>query len=141
MEDLLHGSFFKLVLMFLKWFDCFPKLPWSSSSTKILMNWYKKAFQVISDKTDLFNTWIHVGGHGHRPSYPWLLRSYAAVLPKSKVVTKHFSWGRQVLEEQYEQHANIWSMFHIKVICQRFCIKKSLTFWVIRARHIWSICL
>ena len=39
MEALSNGPPFKLVLMFLKWFECFPKRLWFSSSTKIL-NFY-----------------------------------------------------------------------------------------------------
>lgn len=72
-EIIIHGSvikwFFKLVLMFFKWFKCFPKRLWYSSSTKILsfyllwylretcwfkVNWYN-TFQLISNKTSIFN--------------------------------------------------------------------------------------
>ena len=39
MQDFSNGSFFKLVLMFLKWLEHFPKRLWFSSSMKIL-NFY-----------------------------------------------------------------------------------------------------
>ena len=36
MEALSNGPFFKLVSMFLKWFECLPKRLWFSISTKIM---------------------------------------------------------------------------------------------------------
>ena len=39
MEALSNGLLFKLILMFLKWFECFPKKLWFSISTEIL-NFY-----------------------------------------------------------------------------------------------------
>ena len=70
-EDLWHGLFFKLVLMFLKRFECFPKktlvdefnedleflLFIASSRNLILQNErIRKNSQLISKGTDLFKT-------------------------------------------------------------------------------------
>ena len=85
MEALLNGSFFRLVLMFLKWFECFSKTIWFSSST-IGNAVIRKTLQPISSKTELFNKSIHNWG-SHGPSAHPLAPTFLLLVQK----TSHYS--------------------------------------------------
>ena len=74
MEDLWSGSFFKLVLMFLKWFECFPKrLEFSRSWIFTFNSIFMKALDSKWTNAKSFATMNSYWGRARLPATPWFL--------------------------------------------------------------------
>ena len=79
-----------------------------------------------------------------------LLSQSASSITKCDRLLLQSAWGITKWDSYYKVRRNkgilmeVWKWylyFHRKIICRRFCIITAITFWIMRTRDIWNLCL
>ena len=106
----------------------------------------------------LLNKWKIRYTFFKKSQYFWIVKVYIFFLNNSKklrknsrynvtcfLMSQYLSKTRQALTTVKGTLMQIWKStdmcLHIKIICWRFRLITAFTFWVMRTRDIWNVCL